>query len=206
MVIKINGERNFFLFQDIVYYFGTTLKFEWHYPIDNKYDDKDYRHRNALEYAYNSWYEIFIDKLKKCERTDYYQKLIELFKSWMITTNIAITTAQKGRGREGIPSWELKMLTKNKPTFLIEHSDDYETYTAHLNEEIEVIFNEAIFFYNEIENSFNPESFLKLLKRYFIIDDDYFSEELPVICENFVGKKEFFMEEGIFTIEEGDKS
>lgn len=201
MVIRITGEHNFFLFQDIVYYFGLTLKFEWGYPIDNKYNCKDYRHRSTSEYIYNSWYELFIEKLKRCERTKYYHELIELFKSWMITTNIAITTAQKGRKREGIPSWELEMLTKYKPSFLIDHQDNYETYIVHLDEEIEIIFNEAILFYKTIEKDFNSQSFLTLLKRYFIIDEGYLSEELPVICDNFIGKKEYFMEDDIFLVE-----
>ena len=49
------------------------------------------------------------------------------------------------------------MLTKYKPSFLIEHQDNYETYIVHLNEEMKGLFNEAIFFYNEIEKNFNHE-------------------------------------------------
>lgn len=204
-IIKINGEHNFFLFQDIVYYFGLTLKFEWRFPIVSKYKDKEKRSKCASEFIYDSWYDLFIEKLMTCPRTDYCRKLIDGFKDWMITTNIAITTAQVGRKEEGIPSWELDSLTKNKPSFLIEHNDDFEIYTVHFNEEIEVLFNEAIYFYHTIENSFNPNSFLALLRRYFIIEEEYLSKEISVICENFEGKKEFFMEKATYEIVEDNR-
>ena len=204
-IIKINGEHNFFLFQDVVYYFGLTLKFKWHYPIVSKYKDKESKSKCASEYIYDSWYDLFKTKLAECPHTEYYQKLINKLKDWMITTNIAIITAQVGKGRKGIPSCELDYLTKYKPSFLIEHSDDFETYIVHFNEEIEMLFNEAISFYRTIENDFNPNSFLTLLRRYFVIEEECLSEETSVICKNFEGEKEFFMKEGIYEIVEDNK-
>lgn len=199
MILKIKGENNFFLFQDIVYYFGSTLELETMFPIEDKHKRKD-KYKSTSEYIDDSWYSLFNDKLLKCKRTKHYQKIIKKIEDWMITTNIAITTAQKGKGIDGIPSWELEALLKNKPSFLIEHSNNFEIYTVHLDDDIEDLFNEAKEFYEIFEQNFNKESFLKILKRYFIFDENYFDNELMFICQNFVGKKEFFMTENVYSM------
>ena len=204
MIIKIKGEHNFFLFQDIVYYFGLTLKFKWRYPIKNKYTSKSCPCESASKFIYDSWYEIFIEKLEKCGRTNYYKKLVNKLNDWIVTTNIAILTAQEGRGSRELSSRELESIKEHSPSFLIEHSDDFETYIVHLNDEIAVLFNEAILFYQTIEHHFNTESFISLLRRYFIFDDDYLTEEIPVIIDNFIGEKEYFMAEDVYT-KEGDE-
>lgn len=191
MIYRITGERNFFLFQDIVYFFGLALKNKRRLPIESKFKDEDYKYINASEYICDSWYEVFKEKLIQCKRTDYCQKLMNKCDEWMITTNIAITTAQKGMRKEGIPSWELDYIDKYKPSFLIEHSDDFEIYTAHLDGEFETLFNEALYFYKSIEYDFNLQSFIALLKRYFVFDDDYLSKELEVISDTFVGKNNY---------------
>ena len=103
----------------------------------------------------------------------------------MVTTNIAITTAQKGRGRENIPKWELEALDKYEPSFLIEHLDDYETYRVHLDGKILILFEEAMHFHQAMEQDFNEESFKALLQRYYVFEDDLLSQELPLLCAHF---------------------
>lgn len=183
MIIKVTGEHNFFLFQDICYYFLKTIKHEWGFPIKNIYESKNYTKRNVLDFVYCSWLEVLREKLMKCEQTTYCKELLSYTSGWMVTTNLAITTAQKGRGREGIPSWELEWLEKYKPYFLIEHSDDFEIYTIHLDGEYLKLFKEAIYFYESFKNMKSDE-IKALLERYWVIECDI-KEELDRVCSGF---------------------
>ena len=191
MILKINSEHNFFLFQDIVYIFGQIVKRRWRFPLEYKFKEKDNFHKETSEYIYESWYEIFSEKLHKCEKTELAQRIIDRIDYWVITTNIAIIATQKGIGRRDIPRHELEILDECKPSFLIEHSDNFETYIVHLDEEMKILFEEAMHFYQIIENDFNPKPFLELLKRYFVLDDDYVSLEIEKLCEGFAGTKDY---------------
>ena len=184
MVVKIVGEHNFFLFQDIVLDFKYAFVEGWRFPIVNKYRPKDYAFRSTNEYIYDSWFEVFKSKLLSSPKTDYLKKLLESFSSWMITTNIAITTAQIKRGRDGIPSWERESVNKYKPSFLIELGDDLETYIVHLEDDILTLFNESIYFFEQFQ-ILEPSSLMTLLKRYFVFEDEYLKKEIDVICEHF---------------------
>lgn len=184
MIIKVNEERNFFLFQDIVYFFLLTLNNSWRLPMENKHSSKKYPFYGSNYYIYQAWFDIFAKKLYNCGLTDYGKQLVDANTSWMVTTNIAILEAQKQLGKERFNKYDEEYLEKNKPYFLIELTDNYQTYIVHLDDEMKVLFNEAVSFWGAFEQ-LEVERIYNQLRRYFEITE-VLKNELAVIVNNFV--------------------
>ena len=110
MRILVKNEHNFFLFQDIVYYFLLTLKGKWRFFIESKH-----KHNSASYYIYNSWKEVLYTKVFSKTSTELSIYLIDELSDWMVTTNIAILTAQKERNTRYLDSHEIEYLEKYKP-------------------------------------------------------------------------------------------
>lgn len=180
MKILIKGEHNFFLFQDIVYYFLLTLKRKWKLPINNKYE-----HGNCSYYIYDSWYDVLLTKIFNSESTSLSDELINKLNEWMITTNIAILKAQKETKTRNLDRYDEAYLEKYKPYFSIDHIDNYENYVAYIDGDIKKLFLNAISFY---------ESFLKNdyqliwneLRKYYKLDENEISKELDLMIKNFM--------------------
>ena len=183
MIIKIHGEHNFFKFQDIVVSFIKFLQGETFWCLEKKNSDARV-YNTATYFVAKSWLDVFVEKLLKSEKTNLFKRQLESFKSWMITTNIAITTAQIKRGREGIPSCEIEAIKKYKPTFPIELSDDFEIYTVYLEDEIQNLFEEALYFHESLSD-FQPIIFKELLKKYYSFEDEYLEKEIKNVCEYY---------------------
>ena len=183
MIIKVNDEHNFFLFQDLVEYFILILNHKWSFPISNKYNNNKYPHYCASYYIYNSWYELFLSKLANAKHTEYGQFLMGKQTEWMVTTNIAILMAQEHTEKRRLDRWDYEYLEKHQPYFLIEHSDDYESYIVHLDGDIKTLFNEAVFFWKSFERV-EANNIYQLLSRYFELDESLINE-LGIICENY---------------------
>lgn len=189
MKIMFVGETNLFLFQNVVYYLIKILKHKWYFPIESKYSNKNYKKPiSSLYYIYDSWLNVLIEKFSKFELNEYGKRLIKQETPWMVTTNIAITKSQVARNRFGIPKWALENAQKYKPYFLIEFDLASDTYIAHLDDEIENIFNEGLFLRDSL-NILNKEGFITLLKRYFVFDEETISKEVEVIVQHYVYKE-----------------
>ena len=192
MMIKVTGEHNFFLFQDIVYFFITTLNGDYcSFPIKNKHRGYEKYTSNTYSYIYDSWLAVLKEKLYKVGLTDKGSFIVSKLSDWMITTNIAITTAQIGRGRKDIPSWELEYAKKNKPYFLIEHSDDFETYVIHLDGDIKEVFLEALKFYKTFQKM-SPDTIMNELISLYKLNKSDIQEEVNVIAKHFVPNIKYF--------------
>lgn len=178
MKVLIKSEHNFFLFQDIVYYYLSILRGGWGFPINNKYE-----YNTSSYYIYESWKDLMLYKLYSFERTKLYKKMINKLTEWMVTTNIAILTAQKER--KCINRYDEEYLRKYKPYFLIEHSNDYENYIVHLDGDIKEVFLNAVSFYKSFSD-FSYNNFLQELKKYFEIDENEISKELNAVTNNYV--------------------
>lgn len=184
MIISVNGERNFFLYQDIYYWFAEFLNGKHDFPIENKHYDKDHFSRSVFEYVYDSWLAVLKEKLSKAGLSDIGEFLKSKLSDWMITTNIAIITAQKGKGIRDIPSNELEYLEKYQPFFLIEHSDDYEKYIIHLDGDMKVSFLYALEFYNSFKEM-NAKTIIKELTTLFNVSESDIEKEVYQISEHF---------------------
>ena len=179
MKLLIKGEHNFFLFQDIVYYYIKSLSGAFYSPIKNKH------HSNSSSYyIYNSWLEVLKIKVLSSDDTDLTKKVKNLFTGWMITTNIAILTSQKERKDRDLSRYDFEYLEKYKPSFLIEHCDNYNSYLVHLDEDYKFLFIEALDYYNTFIN-FNYENVLRTIKKYFMIDENDISKEIEIIVNNY---------------------
>ena len=192
MIIKVNDEHNFFLFQDIVEYFLLTLKHQWYFPIKSIHEKGQYPYYNASYYIYNSWYELLKERLVKTDYTELGKKLLTKTTDWMITTNVAILKAQIGRKTERVNQSDYEYIEKYKSTFLIEHSEDYNTYFVYLDGEIVLLFNEAINYWNSFED-FNTDNFYRLLSRYYVVDNSI-EDVIDIVCKNYAqNKKDYFL-------------
>ena len=188
MKIAVKEEHNFFLFQDLVEFFILVLKHRWRLPISNNYSGSKYPYYSASYYIYDSWYELVTEKISKSEYTELGKALIDKFDPWMVTTNIAILTAQDHRKEKTISHWEHEYMMENKPYFLIELLDDYTTYVVHLDKEFTILFNEAISFWKCFDGM-DVETIYQQLSRYFILDEDI-KNELSIVCNHFTSKDE----------------
>ena len=177
MRIKVDGQSNFFLFQDIVYYFLLTLKRKWELPIENKHETD-----TCSRYIYESWNEMLQFKLFSKDVTESAIKFIGRLKEWMVTTNIAILTAQKENGT--IASFDVDYLRKYKPYFCIELTNNYSNYIVHLDDDIKELFLSAISFYQAFYKM-NYELIINELTKYYAIDVDDISEELKIVINHF---------------------
>lgn len=184
MIIKVNGERDFFLFQDIVYYFFLTLDHRWSFPIESIHEKGSYPYFGASYYIYKSWLDLVDQSVESSEQTDLAKRVLSKWKDWMVTTNIAILTAQKMRKAARFNQYDEEYLRKNKPSFLIELSDDFEVYTIHMDDEMSFVFNEAVSYWESFSD-FNSENFFKTLARYFAIKDEV-KGLMDVACEHYV--------------------
>ena len=179
MKLLIKGEHNFFLFQDIVYYYIKSLSGAFYSPIKNKHPSN-----SSSYYIYNSWLEVLKIKVLSSDDTDLTKKVKNLFTGWMITTNIAILTSQKERKDRDLSRYDFEYLEKYKPSFLIEHCDNYNSYLVHLDEDYKFLFIEAFDYYNTFIN-FNYENVLRTIKKYFMIDENDISKEIEIIVNNY---------------------
>ena len=180
MKLLIKGESDFFLFQDIVYYFLLTLKRKWRLPIKNKhnYDTCSYN-------IYESWNDVLYIKIVEHNNTKLADEFISKCDEWMITTNIAILEAQKENGRRKLASFENDYLEKLNPYFLIEHSNNYSNYIVYLNGDIELMFLSAVSFY-KVFLSMDYKMIINELKKYFEIEEFMISKELRIVIDNFI--------------------
>ena len=179
MKLLIKGEHNFFLFQDIVYYYIKSLSGAFYSPIKNKHPSN-----SSSYYIYNSWLEVLKIKVLSSDDTDLTKKVKNLFTGWMITTNIAILTSQKERKDRDLSRYDFEYLEKYKPSFLIEHCDNYNSYLVHLDEYYKFLFIEALDYYHTFIN-FNYENVLRTIKKYFMIDENDISKEIEIIVYNY---------------------
>ncbi|MBQ7275784.1 MAG: hypothetical protein IJS58_00915 [Bacilli bacterium] len=179
MKLLVKGEHNFFLFQDIAYYYIKSLSGGFYSPIKNKHSSN-----SSSYYIYNSWLEVLKKKVLSSEYTDLIIKVKNLFTGWMITTNIAILTSQKERKDRDLSRYDFEYLEKYKPIFLIEHCDNYNSYLVHLDGDYEYLFTQALDYYNTFIN-YNYENVLRTIKKYFVIDENDISKEIEIIVNNF---------------------
>lgn len=184
MKIKVFEERNFFLFQDIYYWFVQTLTGSQSLPVKNKHQRTDYYSYNAFEYVYDSWLAVLLEKLHKAGLTEKGNFLVGKLTEWMVTTNIAILTAQKERGERNIPSYELDYLKEYKPYFLIEHSDDFKTYIVYLEKDMEDAFRCSIDYYNAFKNM-DARAISDELISLFKVEEIDIKEEIDAISKHF---------------------
>ena len=179
MLVRINGESNFFLFQDIPYFFLLFLKHEHSFPIDcsGKYGTTTY-------HLFHAWSMEFHIKLFACDSTDKKSALTKLLKKWMITTNVAILSAQKERrGIEYLDRYNEEYLTKNKPEFEISFDKDSDTYIVHLDDETTELLLCSIDFYNSFK-TLNPNLIINELVKYFSFKEtESIKECLTNICD-----------------------
>ena len=180
MKLLIKGESNFFLFQDIVYYFLLTLKRKWRLPIKNKHN-----YDTCSHYIYESWNDVLYLNIIKHNNTKLADKLIGKCDEWMITTNIAILEAQKENGKRNLASFENDYLEKFKPYFLIEHSNNYSNHIVYLNGDMELMFLSAVSFYKAFL-SMDYKMIINELKKYFEIEEFLISKELRIVIDNFI--------------------
>ena len=180
MKLLIKGESDFFLFQDIVYYFLLTLKRKWRLPIKNKHD-----YDTCSHYIYESWNDVLYLKIVEHNNTKLADELIGKCDEWMITTNIAILKAQKENSKRELASFEIDYLEKYRPYFLIEHSNNYSDYIVYLNGDIELMFLSAVSFYKAFI-SMDYKLIINELKKYFEIEEFMISKELRIVIDNFV--------------------
>ena len=183
MKLLIKGESDFFLFQDIVYYFLLTLKRKWRLPIKNKHN-----YDTCSHYIYESWNDVLYLNIIKHNNTKLADELIGKCDEWMITTNIAILKAQKENGRRELASFENDYLEKFKPYFLIEHSNNYSNYIVYLNGDIELMFLSAVSFYKAFL-SMDYKMIINELKKYFEIEEFMISKELRIVIDNFISNE-----------------
>lgn len=188
MKIAVKEEHNFFLFQDLVEFFILVLKHRWRLPISNNYSVSKYPYYSASYYIYDSWYELVTEKVSKSEYTELGKALIDKFDPWMVTTNIAILTAQDHRKEKTISHWEHEYMMENKPYFLIELLDDYTTYVVHLDKEFTILFNEAVSFWKCFDGM-DVETIYQQLSRYFILNEDI-KNGLSIVCKHFTSNDE----------------
>lgn len=188
MKIAVKEEHNFFLFQDLVEFFILVLRHRWRLPISNNYLGSKYPFCGASYYIYDSWYELLTEKISKSEYTELGKALIDKFDPWVVTTNIAILTAQDHRKEKEISRWEHEYMMENKPYFLIELLDDYTTYVVRLDKEFTILFNEAISFW-KCFNNMDVETIYQQLSRYFILDEDI-KNGLSIVCKHFTSNDE----------------
>lgn len=188
MKIAVKEEHNFFLFQDLVEFFILVLKHRWRLPISNNYSGSKYPYYSASYYIYDSWYELVTEKVSKSEYTELGKALIDKFDPWMVTTNIAILTAQDHRKEKTISHWEHEYMMENKPYFLIKLLDDYTTYVVHLDKEFTILFNEAVSFWKCFDGM-DVETIYQQLSRYFILNEDI-KNGLSIVCKHFTSNDE----------------
>lgn len=188
MKIAVKEEHNFFLFQDLVEFFILVLKHRWRLPISNNYSVSKYPYYSASYYIYDSWYELVTEKVSKSEYTELGKALIDKFDPWMVTTNIAILTAQDHRKEKTISHWEHEYMMENKPYFLIELLDDYTTYVVHLDKKFTILFNEAVSFWKCFDGM-DVETIYQQLSRYFILNEDI-KNGLSIVCKHFTSNDE----------------
>jgi len=179
MKVLIKGERNFFLFQDLVYYFILILKMKWRFPLENKFENG-----TCSYYIYKSWIEVLYMKIMRNKSTNLSIELLTRLTDWMVTTNIAILKAQKETKKRVLDSHEDDYLNKYSPYFLIEHVDNYENYIVHLEGDIEKLFLSAVSFY-EAFKKLDYESIITELKKYYEIDEGIISKEVNLIINNY---------------------
>ena len=179
MKLLVKGEQNFFLFQDIVYYYIKQLTVSYLSPIKNKHSSN-----SSSYYIYNSWFDVLKEKVLSSEYTGLAKKMKSLFTSWMITTNIAILASQKERKERNLSRYDFEYLDTHKPSFLIEHCDNYNSYLVNLDGDYEYLFTQALDYYNTFI-IFNYENVLRTIKRYFVIDEYDISKEIKIIVNNF---------------------
>ena len=188
MKIAVKEEHNFFLFQDLVEFFILVLKHRQRLPISNNYLESKYPFCNASYYIYDSWYELLTEKISKSKYTELGKALIDKFDPWVVTTNIAILTAQDHRKEKEISRWEHEYMMENKPYFLIELLDDYTTYVVRLDKEFTILFNEAVSFWKCFDGM-DVETIYQQLSRYFILNEDI-KNGLSIICKHFTSNDE----------------
>lgn len=188
MKIAVKEEHNFFLFQDLVEFFILVLKHHQRLPISNNYLGSKYPFYSASYYIYDSWYELLTEKISKSKYTELGKALIDKFDPWVVTTNIAILTAQDHRKEKEISHWEHEYMMENKPYFLIELLDDYTTYVVRLDKEFTILFNEAISFW-KCFNNMDVETIYQQLSRYFILNEDI-KNGLSIVCKHFTSNDE----------------
>lgn len=188
MKIAVKEEHNFFLFQDLVEFFILVLKHRWRLPISNNYSGSKYPYYSASYYIYDSWYELLTEKISKSEYTELGKAFIDKFDPWVVTTNIAILTAQDHRKEKTISHWEHEYMMENKPYFLIELLDDYTTYVVRLDKEFTILFNEAVSFWKCFDGM-DVETIYQQLSRYFILNEDI-KNGLSIICKHFTSNDE----------------
>ncbi len=188
MKIAVKEEHNFFLFQDLVEFFILVLKHRQRLPISNNYLGSKYPFYSASYYIYDSWYELLTEKISKSKYTELGKALIDKFDPWVVTTNIAILTAQDHRKEKEISRWEHEYMMENKPYFLIELLDDYTTYVVRLDKEFTILFNEAISFW-KCFNNMDVETIYQQLSRYFILNEDI-KNGLSIVCKHFTSNDE----------------
>lgn len=185
MKIRIVGESNFFLFQDIYLRFVESLEGSYYsHFLKNKHERDVYYSYNAFEYIYNSWLHALFAKLFKAGLKEKGHFLVSKLPDWMITTNIAIITAQKGRGRKDISSYELEYVDKYSSSFAIEHSEDFETYIVYLEGEMENAFLCALNYYNAFKDM-NVTTIIEILQSLYEVEEKDIEEEVNVISKHF---------------------
>ena len=179
MKILIKGEHNFFLFQDLVYYFLLFLKGKWKLPINNNYEIG-----TCSYYICDSWYDLLLIKLYKSQKTELSKELINKLTEWMVTTNIAILRAQKETKTRNIDRYDEEYLKKYKPFFLIEHIDNFKNYVVNIDGDIKILFLNAI----DFNKSFFKNDYKVLLAeiiKLFEVEETEISKELNVVINDF---------------------
>lgn len=179
MKLLIKTEQNMFLFQEIVYDYIVMLKQLWRFPINNKFETN-----TTSYYIYDSWLDVLKNKIKKTQYTEFTKHIIDIFPNWMITTNIAILKAQKGKNKKYMSKYDLEYIEKHNPSFLIEYENNYDNYIVHLKDKYALLFNESLKFY-QFFIDLNYDNLLKVLKKHFIIDESFISEEIRQVLDGF---------------------
>ena len=177
MDLFIQGEHNFFLFQDIVSDFMGAVKGRtW-----AAFKSKDFGLGTVSYYAGISWTEIFIEKLLSKPTTDLWEKVHSQLIPWMITTNRAILKSQVIRKERSEFDSDYRELEKEADAFQIEISEDGESFIAHLEGEILDAFQEATHFHKESQR-LEPKRIRDLFSRYYRIEPDEMEEEITMFC------------------------
>ena len=177
MDLFIQGEHNFFLFQDIVSDFVDAVKGRtW-----AAFKSKDFGFRTVSYYVGISWTEIFIEKLLSKPTTDLWGKVHSQLIPWMITTNRAILKSQVIRKDRSEFDSGYRELEKEADAFQIEISEDGESFIAHLEGEILDTFQEAMHFHKESQ-CLEPKRIRDLFSRYYRIEPDEMEEEITMFC------------------------
>ena len=179
MKLIVKDEHNFFLFQDIVYYFLLTLERKWRFPIQSKHKNSP-----ASYCIYESWKDVLHTQVFSKNSTELSNFLISELTDWMVTTNIAILTAQKERKVRELDSHEIEYIEKYKPYFQIEFSNNYNDYIVNLDGKIEELFLNAVSFYKSFL-VLDYSAILNELKKYFEIEEELISNELDIVIKNY---------------------